>query len=96
MMKPYLYAVAAASLLFSHIWVYQHGKDIVQARANKSALEYREKENRLLADLEESNKKRKVITHERIVQVEKVVDQCLDRPLPDDVKRLLNAAGHQI
>ena len=95
MIQRILYAAAVACLLLSHIWVYRHGKDVVQARANKSALEYREKENRLLAELEESKKKREVIVRDRIVQVEKSVDECLDRPLPDDIKRLLNATGDQ-
>ncbi len=92
MIKTYLYAAIFCGLIFSHIWAYQHGKDIVQARADKAALKYIDKENKGLIKAEDTNQKLKIITHERIVYVDKIIDQCLDRDLPDDIKRLRDNA----
>jgi hypothetical protein len=94
-MRKYLYSFIILSLAASYAWVYHYGKAVIQARYDRAALEYREKENRLLAQLEEAKKKREIIYKERVARADKIIDQCLDRDLPDDVKRLLNAAGSQ-
>lgn len=94
-MKSYLYGGLLALFLASHIWAKYHWDDVYKAKANKAALEYRENENKLLAQLEEAKKKREIVYKERIVQVDKVVDDCLDRPLPDDIKRLFDAQGRE-
>ena len=92
-MRPYLYGGLLALFIASHIWAKYHWDDVYKAKANKIALEYRENENRLLAKLEDAKKKREIIYKERIVQVDKVIDQCLDRPLPDDIAKLLRDAA---
>jgi len=92
-MKTYLYAAAIIAFLSWSAWCVHYGKESEKQKAVKVALEYREQENKLLAQLEEAKKKREIITRERIIQVEKIIDQCLDRPLPADIKRLRDDAA---
>jgi hypothetical protein len=95
-MKIYFYAAILLGLIGSHLWMYSSGKDSERQKAVKTALEYREKENKLLAQLEEAKKKRAIVYRERIVKVDKIIDDCLDRPLPSDVKRLRNDASSRL
>lgn len=81
-----VYAIAAIilGLIGSHFWAYGMGKDACRIEAEHAALEHREKENKLILELEDAKAKREVVYKDRIKVVQGVADPggCLDAPFP--------------
>ena len=84
-MKRYLYIAIILGLIGSHWWMYHRGEQAEENRNNAAILEAKAREDKLIAELEEAKAKREVRYRDRIVTVEKIVDECLDRPLPPDL-----------
>lgn len=80
-MRPYLYAAILVFVMVSNAWSYHKGKISERQKSTRVALEFREKENRLVADLQRAQAKKEVIYLDRIKVVEKAVGQCLDSPI---------------
>lgn len=91
-MKQYLYIAIIAGLIGSHWWMYHRGEQAEENRNNAAILKAKEREDQLIAELEEAKSKREVKYRDRIVYVEKFVGECLDSPLPPDLLDRLRPA----
>lgn len=80
-MRLYIYAAILVFFLGTNAWSYRQGKARERDKSIAAALEFREKENMLIADLQKAQAKREVIFLDRVKVVEKAVGQCLDTPL---------------
>lgn len=93
-MRLYLYAAILVFFLGTNAWSFHQGKVRERDKSIASALEFREKENRLIADLQKAQAKREIIFRDRVQIVEKAVGQCLDTPLdPAILDELRKSAG---
>lgn len=90
-----LYVILAAliGLAGSHALAYHKGKDRERDKATAAALDFREREQALIAQLDEAKQKREVIYRDKIKVINAAADECLDRPLPDSILNLLRAYG---
>lgn len=81
-----IYAIlgAIAALIGTHWFMYSAGQDACQRKADKAALEYREKEIKLLGELEDAKNKREIIYRDRVHTIQGINDPsgCLDTPFP--------------
>lgn len=89
--RGYLIAAAIAALIGSHWYAYEKGKDREQDKAAAAALAHREKEQQLIAELEQAKQKREVIYRDKIRIIKEANDACLDSPLPDNIFDLLRS-----
>ena len=84
-MIKYLYTIVFAALLASHWWVYNHGKNVIQEHYDKAALEYKAKEDKLIAELQAKLVKTEIVFRERIKIIKEVADatpcNCLNAPI---------------
>ncbi len=94
-MKAWLIAILAGGLLAVTIfWAgSQYGGKREQWRAAKAIIELQRREAALVEKLEMADRRRQEDTRDKIRTVEKIVDNCLDCRLPDDVIRLFPRAG---
>lgn len=91
--RLYILLAVLIGLAGSHAWAYHKGKEQERDKATAAALAHREKEQKLIAELEVAKQKREVIYREKIKIIEAASDECLDRPLPDSILNLLRAYG---
>lgn len=94
---PRLYVILAVliGLAGSHAWAYHKGKERERDKATAAALDFREREQVLIAALDEAKQKREVIYRDKIKIIEAATDECLDRPLPDSILNLLRSIGNK-
>lgn len=92
-MRLYLYAAVLVFFLGANAWSFHKGKVHERDKSIAAALEFREKENRLIADLQKAQAKREVIFRDRIQVVEKAIGQCLDTPIDPSVLGELHKSG---
>lgn len=84
-------------LAFIAIVAGSYGTGYLQARRacelnmEKAARQFREKQDKLIVELEKERKKRKVVYRERIKTVKEAADDsgCTDAPVPDDIVRAI-------
>jgi hypothetical protein len=97
-MKTYVIAATVLALVGLLFGAYRAGYSQGQTRAKFSyqqeALALRDRENKLLLQLEEARKERKIVYRERIKLVRETKDVCLDRPVPESITRLLHDDRH--
>jgi len=95
-MKPSIvlgvFLAAIATAAFSG---YRYGVMKIENRENDAVNAYRDKEAKLLQELENERKKRKVVVRERIRTVREVVDVggCADQRVPDNILQQIPAYG---
>lgn len=89
--RVYIALAVVAALLGSHWYVYEKGKGRERDKAAAAALAFREKEQKLIAELDAAKQKREVIYRDKIKIVKESDDACLDAPLPADVDRVLRS-----
>ena len=89
-MNKWLLGIAGGAALAGTIfWAGdQHGGSRERLKAAKAIILMQQREAALVEKLETADKRRQEDTRDKIRTVEKIVDNCLDRRLPDDVLRL--------
>ena len=96
-MKTYFIAAAVVAVvgLLPAIYFagYHQGKTSTVAAFNQAALEHRDRENKLVMQLEKAKKERKIVYMERIKMVTEASDACLDSPVPGAITNLLYDPG---
>jgi hypothetical protein len=96
-MKTYVIVAAILAVvgLLPAIYLagYHQGKTSTVATYKQAALEHRDKENKLLLQLEKAKKERKIVHIERIKVVNQAADACLDSPVPESISGLLHDAS---
>lgn len=96
-MKTYVIAatiLAIVALLFGTYRAgYSQGKLATIAKFERAVLDHRERENSLLLSLEKVKNDRKAIYQERQLAIGKANGDCLDRPLPESITRILHDAN---
>lgn len=90
-MRAYLIAAAVIGLVISHGVAYQKGKAREQDKATAEALAFREREQSLIAQLDEAKQKREVVYRDKIKIIKEANDACLDSTLPDNIFDLLRS-----
>ncbi len=97
-MKTYVIAASVLAIVGLIIGTYyagySQGKISTRASYERAALEHRERENKLLLQLETAKKERKIVYRERVKLVKETRDICLDRPVPESITRLLHDPDH--
>ena len=71
---------------------YSQGKLVLRSKYEQAALAHREKENELLVLLRKAKKERNIVYQQRNHVISKASGDCLDRPLPESITRLLHNA----
>jgi hypothetical protein len=93
-MKTYVIAatiLAIVGLLFGMYRAgYSQGKLATRTKYEQAALTHRERENELLVSLEKAKKERKIVYRQRNRVIGKANGDCLDRPLPESISRILH------
>ncbi|MFV1997812.1 MAG: hypothetical protein ACC641_07345 [Acidiferrobacterales bacterium] len=96
-MKTYVIAatiLAMIALLFGTYRAgYSQGKLATTAKFEHAVLAHRERENSLLFSLEKVKNERKATYQERRRVIGKASGDCLDRPLPESISRILYDAN---
>lgn len=95
MINPYIIGAVVLSLIVSHGFVYHKGKARERDKATASALQFREKEQKLIAELDEAKQKREVIYRDKIKIVKEANDACADSVLPEPIFNLLRSLNDQ-
>ena len=98
--RVYIALAIVAALLGSHWYMYEKGKARERDKATAAALEFREKEQKLIAELDKAKQKREVIYRDKIKIIKEANDACLDVNIPDNIFNLLrslnDAAEHYV
>lgn len=93
-MKTYVFAatiLAIVALLFGTYRAgYSQGKLTIRSQYEQAALAHRERENELLVSLEKAKKERKIVYRERNRVISRANGDCLDRPVPESISRILH------
>lgn len=103
-MKLYVYialiAAVAGGLWYAHHLGYEAGEaeERVKWQDEKLALQdevnaERDRKQELITELQQREVEREVVYRDRVKVVRKVVDECLDTRMPDDILRVLNEDG---
>lgn len=91
MINPYIVGALVLTLVASHGLVYHKGKVRERDKATAAALQFREKEQLLIAELDQAKQKREVIYRDKIKIVKEANDACLDTIIPDAVIGVLRS-----
>lgn len=77
MINPYIIGAVVLALVASHGFAYHKGKARERDKATASALQFREKEQKLIAELDQAKQRREVIYRDRENIVKETSDACL-------------------
>lgn len=91
MIRAYVAIGLCIALSISHGYMYHKGKARERDKATAAALEFREKEQKLIAALDEAKQKREIIYRDKIKIVKEADDACLDTPISPDIGRVLRS-----
>ena len=91
MIRAYIAIGLCVALAVSHGVAYHKGKQRERDEATASALQFREKEQKLIAELDEAKQKREVIYRDKIKIVKEANDACADSVLPEPIFNLLRS-----
>lgn len=93
-MSKWLLSVAGGVALAITVFLIgdQYGRGQEKLKAAKAIIGLQQREATLVTQLETADRRRQEQTRDKIRTVEKIVDNCLDRRLPDDVLRLFPRA----
>lgn len=91
MINPYIIGAVALALIGSHGFVYHKGKEQQRDKATAAALEFREKEQKLIAELDKAKQQREIIYRDKIKIIKEVDDACGSSYLPQPVFDLLRS-----
>ena len=84
-MKTYLFAGLFIAFIAFTWGMINVGKKLERNAQQTAIIKYQQKEAKLIAELEEERKKRKVIYRDKIKIIEKASDACLDTKLPKSI-----------
>ena len=88
--KAFAY-IAALVIALGVLWgAYRLGGSQCREASAKSAIEQLERQNVLLAQIEEAKQAREVIYRDKIKIVERVTDSCTDAPIPESIRLQLS------
>lgn len=93
-MRAYLIAAAVIGLVISHGAAYYKGKQREHDKATAAALEFREKEQQLIAKLDQANKRREIVYRDREKIVKETSDACLSTDYPPAIGGVLQSIGN--
>ena len=93
MINPYIIGAVVIALLGSHAFVYHKGKEGERDKATAAALQHREKEQTLIAELEVAKQKREVIYRDKIKIIRETDDACTGSNMPQPIIDLMFPAG---
>lgn len=94
-MRAYFIAAAVVGLVVSHGVAYYKGQDRERDKATAEALAFREREQSLIAQLDEAKQKREVVYRDKIKTIREANDACLDSALPDNIYDLLRSYSNE-
>ena len=94
-MFPNIYVIGAifVALLGSHAFLYQKGMQREREKATAVALEFRQKEQSLIAKLHEAKQKREIVYRDKIKIINEANDACIDLPISQPIFNLLQSFG---
>lgn len=69
---------------------YSQGKLVIQSKYEQAALAHRDTENKLLVLLKKAEKERSIVYQQRNHAINAASGDCLDRPLPKSITRILH------
>ncbi len=96
-MKTYVIAATllaiVALLLGTYRAGYNQGKLVTRSKYEQAVLTHRERENELLLSLEKTKKERNIVYRQRHRIISKANGDCLDRPVPESITRILHDAN---
>lgn len=96
-MKIYVIAatlLAIVGLIFGTYRAgFSQGELVVQSKYDQAALAHRDKENELLVSLKKAEKERSIVYQQRNRAISAASGDCLDRPLPESITRILYDAN---
>lgn len=88
-LRAYIAIAVLLALVAGYGYAYHSGVAAEKARGTAAAFKAREKENVLIARLEESKTQREVIYRDKVKIVHDAAGVCLDAPLPDSIVSVL-------
>ena len=92
-MKIYVIAATILAIVALLFGTYRagvsQGKLATRSKYEQTALAYRDRENELLLSLEKVKKERNIVYRERNRVINTAKGDCLDRPVPESITRIL-------
>lgn len=82
-----------AGLAYSHYWMYDAGQEAQRMENLKAVAAHRDRENQLIAELEDERKKREARVEVRTQFIRDNSGPCGKQPVPDAIKRMLIDGG---
>lgn len=96
-MKTYIIAATILAIVALLFGTYRagvsQGKLATRSKYEQATLAHRERENELLVSLEKAKKERKIVYRERNRVISRANGDCLDRPVPESITRILHDAN---
>lgn len=93
--RLYIIIAMLIGLAGSHALAYHKGKERERDKATAAALDFREREQKLIAQIDEAKQKREVIYRDKIKVVNDAADECLERTPPSSILGILRAIGNK-
>ena len=91
--RLYIILAVLIGLAGSHAWAYHKGKEQERDKATAAALDFREREQVLIAKISEAEKKREIIYRDKVKIIREEPSECGSCVLSDPALDILRAIG---